>query len=514
MRIHRILPVILVLTASCSGSDVAHTSESDAESVLSSVVPGIAPAALQAAAQATPMRDFYAKNGWLPVWSPLAAQALTTALEKRARHGLDHVPFMPDLSKLSAEAREIALTRAALSYAGALAHGVADPAKLHRIYTLPRPKVNLSPGLITAVRAGRVEAWLDSLAPDTAEYAALAAAYLKQRQVMPQDNSEEIVGGDLIHPGDQDPRIPQIEAALLENRYLVLPVTTKTDVASNMYSKGIVMAVKAFQNDYGISDDGVIGADTLVILNVRPGDRARSIAVAMERLRWLTRNPPPTRIDVNTAAAELSYFREGKLVDQRNVVVGKPGNETPQISSFMFRLVANPTWTVPKSIQKGEMAGKNAAYFQHYNLSWRNGSLVQNSGPRNSLGLVKFDLNNEFAIYLHDTPAKTLFDKNQRQLSHGCVRVNEALGFAHMLADREGIADQWTKALATGKMTFVKLPQMVPVRLMYRTVYVDQANQLMYRTDPYGWNVAVAAALGFTKDASRQFRSGVDDIGP
>ncbi len=518
LRFNLILPVILILTAGCSGSEVAHTNESEAQSTLSDIPPSIAPAVLQAEVQDTQVRDFYTNSGWSPIWSPRAEQALTVALEKRVEHGLDRVQFLPGLSKLSAAAREIALTRAALGFASALSRGVADPAKLHSIYTLPRPEVDVAIGLITAVRATRVTAWLDSLAPDTAEYAALASAYAQQLQAASRENGTDIASGNLIHPGEPDQRIPHIAAALMENRYLAKPVRANAappqGADGNIYSTNIVTAVKAFQHDYGISDDGVIGRDTLAILNVRPGDRARSIAVAMERLRWLTRAPPATRIDVNTAAAELSYFREGRLVDQRNVVVGKPGRETPQISTSLFRLVANPTWTVPKSIQRREMTGKSAAYFRRNSLSWRNGWIVQRSGPRNSLGLVKFDLQNDLAIYLHDTPAKTLFERNQRQLSHGCVRVSDALGFAQMLAEQEGIADQWSKARASGKMTFVSLPQAIPVRLLYRTVYVGQANQVMYRTDPYGWNVAVAETLGFAKDADKQFRSEGSDIGP
>lgn len=510
--------MILLLTASCSGSEVPLTNESEAPSELSDVVPNIAPAALQAEAQEAQLRVFYEKSGWTPIWSPRAEQALTAALQNRATHGLDRVQFLPDLAKLSPAARETALTRAALDFAGALARGVADPVKLHSIYTHPRPEVDLAPGLVTAVQAGRVDAWLDSLAPGTPEYAELAKAYLQQRKMASQESSVEIASGDLIHPGDQDPRIPQIVTALVENRYLAMPATTEASpprpADGTHYSANIVTAVKAFQHDYDISDDGVIGADTLAILNVRPSDRARSIAVAMERLRWLTREPPATRIDVNTAAAELSYFRDGKLVDQRNVVVGKPGKETPQISTSMFRLVANPTWTVPRSIQRGEMAGKSAAYFRRNNMRWRNGWIVQGSGPRNSLGLVKFDLQNSLAIYLHDTPAKSLFDKHQRQLSHGCVRVSDALGFAQILAEHQHIVDQWSRARATGRIAYIKLPQAIPVRLLYRTVYVSQANQVTYRTDPYGWNVVVAEALGFGKDAGKQFRGQVDDIGP
>ncbi|MDP3908626.1 murein L,D-transpeptidase [Novosphingobium sp.] len=515
LRLIQILPVILVLTAGCSGSEVA---EPEAQSKLSDVPPSISAAELEGESQALHVRDFYAKAGWAAIWSPRTEQALTTALEQRSGHGLDRVQFLPDLSKRSAAAREIALTGAALMFADALARGVADPAKLYKNYTHPRPEVDLASGLVTAVRAGRVAAWLDSLTPDTAEYRALADAYRQQQKAASQENVARIASGDLIRPGDRDPRIAQIVTALVENRYLAAPGAASEPPPQAgdgaVYSADIVTAVKAFQHDYDIADDGVIGADTLAILNVRPGDRARSIAVAMERLRWLTREPAATRIDVNTAAAELTYFRDGKPVDQRNVVVGKPGNETPQLSTSMFRLVANPTWTVPKSIQQGELAGKSAAYFRRNNMSWRNGWIVQGSGPRNSLGLVKFDLQNSLAIYLHDTPAKSLFDRHQRQLSHGCVRVSDALGFAQMLAEQQGITAQWSRARATGKIAYVKFPQAIPVRLLYRTVYVSKANQVTYRTDPYGWNVAVAEALGFGKNAGKRFRSEIDDIGP
>ncbi len=518
MNLNRILAAILVLTAGCSGPEVSQPKEPEVQPQLSDVSPGIPAAELQAEARGVSVRAMYDETGWAPIWSPRAEQALTTVVEGRSGHGLDHVQFLPDLSELSAAGREIALTGAALKFAGALARGVADPAKLHTIYTHPRPEVDLVSGLVIAVRGGRVDAWLESLAPETPEYRALSRAYRQQQMAASRENVGQIASGDLIHPGDRDARIPQIVTALEENRYLASPVTTETSPSQaadrTLYSKDIVTAVKAFQHDYDISDDGVIGADTLAILNVRPSDRARSIAVAMERLRWLTREPPATRIDVNAAAAELSYFRDGKLFDQRNVVVGKPGKETPQISTSMFRLVANPTWTVPRSIQRGELAGKSAAYFRRNNMRWHNGWIVQGSGPRNSLGLVKFDLQNSLSIYLHDTPAKALFEKHQRQLSHGCVRVSDALGFAQMLAEQQDIADQWSTARATGKVAYVKLPQAISVRLLYRTVYVNQANQVTYRTDPYGWNVAVAETLGFGKGAGKPFRSAVDDIGP
>jgi murein L,D-transpeptidase YcbB/YkuD len=183
----------------------------------------------------------------------------------------------------------------------------------------------------------------------------------------------------------------------------------------------MVKAVQDVQADYGMKPDGVISSAALAILNMSDIDRARAVAIAMERLRWLERNPPATRIDVNLAAARLTYWRDGKIADSRKVVVGEPDRETPQLGSPIFRLVANPTWTIPRSIE-GETAAKGAAYLKANNIARKDGWLVQQPRPKNSLGLVKFDMLNDQAIYLHDTPAKQLFAMIQRQRSHGCVR--------------------------------------------------------------------------------------------
>lgn len=517
-RLKSLFPLLLVLTAGCGGTAENRSGDSEAKVELSDVPPNIEGSALQAEGRDPLVRKFYEAGQWTAIWSPRAEHALKSALSQRTRHGLERVQFLPKLAELSPAAREIALTTAALRFADALARGVADPAKLHVNYTHPRPEVDLATGLISAIEVGRVRAWLGGLTPGTAEYSALASAYLEQKTPGSRSSGPDIAGGDAIKPGDRDPRIPQIVAALAENRYLTAPAAGGSPPASaetgDLYTAAIVTAVKAVQQDYGIHDDGVIGSDTLAVLNIRSIDRLRSLAVAMERLRWLTRSPPPTRIDVNTAAAELSFFREGKLIDQRKVVVGKPGKETPQLSTSMFRLAANPTWTVPRSIQNGEMAGKGSAYFRRNDLSWQDGWIVQGSGPRNSLGLVKFDLANDLAIYLHDTPAKALFDRHQRQLSHGCVRVSDAVGFAQMLATQEGISAEWSQARAAGTMTFVKLPRTIPVRLLYRTAYVGADKTVTYRTDPYGWNVAVAESLGFAREAGKPFRSETGDVGP
>ena len=147
------------------------------------------------------------------------------------------------------------------------------------------------------------------------------------------------------------------------------------------------------------------------------------------------------------------------------------------------------------------------------NMEWRDGWIVQRSGPTNSLGLVKFDMRNDHAIYLHDTPAQALFGQDDRHASHGCVRVQDALGFAAMIADRQGVRAEWERAQATGEETFVALPRPIPVRLMYHTAFIE-GGQVRFRLDAYDWDEAVARALGFPARPARPARAHRRSLGP
>ncbi|MCP8890984.1 L,D-transpeptidase family protein [Sphingomonas faeni] len=436
-------------------------------------------------------------------WSDRTTQQLRKAIDARAAHGLDHVDFGATSGKDGDP------TAQALRFAGALARGASDPAKLYDVYTVPRPAPDLKAGLAAALRAGDLTAWLDSLAPHDANYAKLSSAYLELRRRPAAPVADIAVTGKAIEPNATDPRLLVIARELVVLDYL------GADAAQgDRYGPAMVDAVRRMQADYGMKPDGIIGSEALAILNMSDVDRARAIAVAMERLRWLERTPAATRIDVNIAAARLTYWRDGKIADSRKVIVGEPDTETPQLGSPIFRLVANPTWTVPRSIQEKDIAKKGAGYLKANNMVWKNGWIVQQPGPKNSLGLVKFDMQNDHAIYLHDTPAKTLFAMVQRQRSHGCVRVDDALGFAELLAKDGGVLDQWHQARATGKETFVKLPRQIPVRMLYQTVLFDDAGEPIVRNDPYGWDDRVGAALGFKAGKALRVQTGAADVGP
>jgi murein L,D-transpeptidase YcbB/YkuD len=449
-----------------------------------------------------------APSGQAAGWSADTAKQLRTAIDGRAAHGLDHQNFAAGGAPGTPDG-DAALTKAALAYADALARGATDPTKLYDVYNVPRPDPDLKAGLAQALGAGKLGDWLNGLAPQDANYQRLSKAYLALRR--PDAAPSPVIPdkGESLKPGATDARTPAIARQLVAADYL-----DPKQAAGNRYAPAMVAAVKTMQADYGLEPDGVIGSDALGILNLSDADRARQIAVSMERLRWLERAPPPTRIDVNLAAARLSYWRDGKLVNSRKVVVGEPDKETPQLGSPIFRLVANPTWTVPRSIQEKEIAGKGAGYLKANNMVWKNGWVVQQPGPKNSLGQVKFDMQNDHEIYLHDTPAKPLFARVQRQRSHGCVRVEDALGFAEMLATDEGVIDQWHQARGTGKETMVKLPRQIPVRLLYQTVLFDETGEPIVRNDPYGWNDRVATALGFPQAAGLRVKTNDADVGP
>lgn len=470
--------------------------------------------ALRSVASDDQVRSFYEAGDWQAVWDRRRAGELMHALERSGAHGLSTDSFIDGELPDDPTRREATLTKAALEYASALADGFVDPTEIRDIYTVPRPETDVVQGLRQAVSAGQVGRWLASLPPQTDEYRALSREFLNYARQAQSGESSEIQSGDLIKEGDSDQRVPRLVEALASNGYLDRRQLQQPDPQT--YTPQIAQAVEQMQDDFGLASDGVVGPDTLQALNTGARDRARQLAVNLERLRWLEREPPETRIDVNTAATFLDYWRDGRHRDHRKVVVGEPGWETPALGSPIYRLVANPTWTVPKSIEEDELADRGAAYLRANNMERRDGFIVQLPGEDNALGDVKFDMQNDHAIYLHDTPAKALFAENERHRSHGCVRVEDAPQFAQMLAEHDGIVSEYRQAQSKSEESFVDLKSDIPVRLLYHTAFLDRSGKVQFRTDAYGWDEDVARALGREARESRTVRAHERgrDVGP
>jgi murein L,D-transpeptidase YcbB/YkuD len=463
-------------------------------------------------------------------WSAQQAGALEASIKDAERHGLDPQVYLRQIRGEGDPQRDASLTAAALAYGQALANGVVDPSKIdEEPFTLERNKVDVAAGLQNALASNDVGRWLASLPPSDREYKALSDAYLRFKRASTQGEAAEIPEGALIHPGERDARVPQIAAALRNYGLIADAGAPAPDAAlrgsatagalaarpqSPVYTRQMADAVKALQTEYGLKADGIVGKSTLEFLNTGSGDRARQLAVNLERRRWLARDPGATRIDVNTAASFLRFYNNGEMADSRRVVNGQPDWPTPQLSSPLFQLVANPAWHVPKSIAEKEIRPKGAEYMAKEDIYEKDGELIQRPGPDSALGIVKFDLKNDHAIYLHDTGAKKLFAASERHLSHGCVRVDHALEFGQMIADFAGKREAFDAAIQSGETKYISLGMTIPVRLMYHTAFVDDAGQVGFRPDVYGWDAKVAKAMGLMPSTRLYALGSYEDMGP
>jgi murein L,D-transpeptidase YcbB/YkuD len=507
--------------AACSGSGGG---SGDGGEGVAAVQPSrVDAASLRAAASDPRLVRFYEARQWQPAWTEATAKALVDSLGGANRHGLDRNLYLADVERAeSPAAREAALSLAALNYGEALARGRVDPRRIEQVYSVPRPETDVAAGLNRALQGNDVPGWLAGLAPQDEEYRMLSEAFLRAAQARTAGLSP-LTAGPAIRPGSSDARVSALAQLLAAAGYYTPPQQQQQQgqqkqggqsrPARPRYGPELVAAVRSLQEDYGLTASGLVGEATVAAVNDAALDRARTLAINLERRRWLKRDPEQTRIDVNIAAAQLAYWRDGAVANQRRVVVGEPDHQTPELGSPLFRLVANPTWTVPRSIQEEEIEPEGPAYMARHNMEWRDGWIVQKSGPTNSLGLVKFDMRNDESIYLHDTPAKALFGEDMRQFSHGCVRVQDALGFAALIAADQGISEEWNRARATGEETFVQLPRAIPVRLLYQTAFLD-GGRIRYRLDAYGWDNEVARQLGLRTRPRQEYVHRRHDVGP
>ena len=462
---------------------------------------------------------FYEQRSWRPAWSSDPSAALTQALGGARRHGLDHVTFAPRKAPGAASVQQdIGLTLTALRYARALSSGHVDPSSIEKVFTLERNEVDLAAGLELALEGGKLADWLASLPPADDEYKALSAAYQGSACQPPP-----AAAPDQASPPDQaaSPERPSPETAPPQNAP-AQNAPAQNGAAGSSPTQGAPSQNAPTQSAPAESPapesppkEAAPSESAPERAAVPAAERTRQLAANLERRRWLARAPPATRIDVNTAGCFLVYVKPDTDPWTARVVVGKVDHATPCIQASFHRLVANPKWRVPMDIARKEIFPKGSGYLRREHMRVVDGQVVQEQGPHNSLGLVKFDVQDPYAIYLHDTPSKSMFALPDRHKSHGCVRVQDAVGFARRLADQAGKADQFDKALASGKTREVDIGEAVAVRILYHTAYADDAGHVTVIPDVYGWNDKLAAALGLGQRASANPGKQPDvDVGP
>ncbi|CAM3129027.1 Peptidoglycan-binding protein [Sphingomonas antarctica] len=265
-------------------------------------------------------------------------------------------------------------------------------------------------------------------------------------------------------------------------------------------SGSLVDVLQRTQKRYGLNPTGRLDANTLAALNVPVGDRVAAIMANMERWRWLPRELPTHRVQVNIAAAVLTVFEGDRPVTSMRAVTGRPGNETPMLQSSIHSVVVNPPWNVPSSIATKELwpKGRAAILAKGFKIVGTppNERLVQPAGPTSALGRLKFDFDNPFAVYLHDTPSRGKFDSFDRLDSHGCVRLQKPVDLAElMLKDDPKLSGQVQAMIDTGKTQRVALPERVAVYLLYWTAFANANGTLGFRDDPYNWDKLLAGKI-------------------
>jgi murein L,D-transpeptidase YcbB/YkuD len=266
----------------------------------------------------------------------------------------------------------------------------------------------------------------------------------------------------------------------------------------------LVEALRRAQRRYGLNPTGSAGPQTVAALNVPVGERIHQIMANMERWRWLPSEIEKNRVQVNIAAAVLTVFEGDAPVMSMKAVTGRPGDETPMLVSQIHSIVLNPPWNVPSSIANKELWPKEKAkpgYLKRNGFrvidTGDGGKRLQQSSENSALGKFKFDFANNFAVYLHDTPAQAGFARFDRLASHGCVRLEKPADLAKLLLKTtpEWPADTIDKTVSAGKTVRAKVAEPVAVYLLYWTAFANPAGQVSFRADPYKWDGTLASKI-------------------
>jgi len=376
------------------------------------------------------LRRFYVAHGYQTVWDGHPAEGarlLQDAVLRAGEHGLDPGLFHsaalgergPNLSPVE---RDLLLSDAFLSYADALARGAMPIEERVDDEDLTPEPVDIVAVIDAAVAAPDPAKVIGALAPISAEYETMRRAYAEYRA---------------ISAGSQSVR----------NK-----------------------AAQAFPERGAAAER-----------------RLRQLAVNLERLRWLPRQIPRDRVVVNAAIARLQLFREDRPVFTTRVVVGETDKQTPEFQSTIDDILLNPPWNIPRSIAQKEILPKLATdpgYLVNHHMRFRsNGAIQQEAGAYSALGRLKFEMNDRYDVYLHDTPTKSLFQSAARMMSHGCVRVENPRALAAMLLGQP--VEAIDKGIATGHTGRRALPAAMPVFVVYQSAYVESDGSIQFRADPY-----------------------------
>lgn len=507
------------------------------------------PAQLSAAGEAilatSALPEFYVRRVYQPAWSrqgqpSAAAEAMLAAIEDSRLQGLEPEHYHRTAihstraalrdETLDAERRlllladfDLLLTDAFLMLASHYQQGRINPETIDPEWRARRGGADPLPVLETALLSGQIGATLEGLLPQAPEYAGLRAALLEYRARAARGEWPQVPAGPTLRPGQSQERVPLLRARLHAGGDLSEVLAEEAN--SEFFDADLVAAVRAFQSRHGLNPDGVVGPATLAALNVPLAERVRQIEINLERWRWLPRDLGDRYILVNIAAFQVELVEQGRSVLDMRAVVGRLYRRTPVFSGSMTYLVLNPNWQVPHKLAVEDILpqvqkdpgylsrqgfrvfrgwGSEAIEINPAEVDWKRltkrsfpYNLRQEPGPANALGRIKFMFPNPHDVYLHDTPARELFRKESRAFSSGCIRIEKPMELAlRLLAGTPlGEPEALAAALERPGPRTVRLPQAVPVHLLYWTAWVDGEGRLQLRPDVYERDELLGQAL-------------------
>lgn len=481
------------------------------------------------------VRTFYEARAFHPAWlgvgdiasqGPLLLQELRATAAEGLRPADYHEPFLamalsvPPTQLDGAAALDLLLTDGFLLCARHYTEGRLNPAASGIAWSIDRPQLAFPAMLEEALRAGSVAETLRGLLPADPAYGHLRGALARYRGIAAAGGWHQIDAGPPLRTGSREIRVPAVRRQLAAE--------LGRDLESEdpqLLDDALASVVAEFQRHHGLDPDGVVGARTLAALNQPVEARIDQIAANMERWRWLPVVMAARRIVVNIAEFRLRVFEGNHEVLSMKAIVGQPYRQTPVFTAPMTYLVFGPYWNVPDSIARNEIlarARRSPAFLAReririfrswsesepplspWRIAWQRLSskrfpfrLRQDPGPANPLGRVKFVLPNPFDVYLHDTPARALFERASRPFSHGCVRLERPADLAAYLlgADKAWTRDRIEETMGHAVDEAVRLPEPIPVYLLYLTAWADEGGAVQFRDDVYGRDAALMRAL-------------------
>ena len=484
-------------------------------------------------------RTFYQRRDFTPAWiddgSPKPQMdALIRAIHTADREGLDPELYSASLldqrkqessrgfltkrgfNPTEAVSMDVWLTWLYMKFASDLADGVSDLAHADPTWQIDVTSFDPLAELERALRDNRVAESLFELTPTDPEYRALQRVLDDYRAAATRGGWPKVPANLRLKPGQSSPTTGALATRLAASGdYAGNPIA---EGRSAVYGSDLQEAVRRFQRRHGLSDDGVVTPAVAAEMNVPIEARIRQIELNMERWRWLPRDLGARHIVVNIPEMRLNVWDHGSTSLSMRVVVGKPDTQTPIFNDKMTYLVFAPVWNIPSDIAEKETlpaALRDPGFMDRMNMEVVDASgtrvdpasidlgspdkyrFRQRPGTSNALGLVKFMFPNQFNVYLHDTPADSLFARASRSFSHGCVRLEQPEKLAqYVLRDQpEWTAERISEAMHAGEERIVKLKEAIPVYLGYWTVSVTPDRLVQFRKDIYGIDGRQSATL-------------------